>query len=819
MKLRLNLKGILYISLSLFFFNSALFGSEDKDYRGLMDVDQRKPETPKRKGWAQYRHEHPGEFSYEIEHEKKSTDHRSPLDMDHRRDVDFRSKKANPDQRNISESSKNMDIPNALALENREQILEQIEKRRKSGELTYEKHQELLKDLSRLDVLQKLQQEREKLKGELQERDTDFQSGPPNDWRVNPKENAPWPPQGKDKPVVEKDESNFTEKWQDNRRQHPREFDIEEREYRSPRSDFDSDSRDRFPPFNRERPALTDGPHPRFDGPVEERRPPLDIERGVNLPGPSQRIGRPSKGNDRFPPSDWQGPPDREYEREMWDYDGRGPHPSGRGPPDFMEKRGPPFTDFNGRGPRRGSGPRGRGSRGRNSPVYRGGPNDEDFPSYDMDNRRPDDRFTSRGGWQGGRGWERGRRGGYRGDFGGRGGMFHGPRGPPPPQDLDDRNFNNRPPQEFMTKPRYPAKPFPNMKDSRWANLSNFLGSDDIEEFVIDGKPFHIKVGAPPRKVRFGKGQIEIFADPNQRCILVDGQKVYTFGDYVREVKLPGEGTGRTFKVFYHGAARQLWIDGVLHELRLDAPPKIISIKDKEHTIRIDGRDGMILLDNKELEVFGGPPKFMFIAGNRCELRFEPPPRQILIDGNLCELKLDRKIPCVMIDGVPHGIRFDGPPREIIVNNIPHIVPMDRAVKIRIGNRPHNIAFGGPAHEVIFDGKWYEVKFDGPPKILVVGNRQVEIQLKGTSPDVKILEPIEDPQLMMPVNNVGFGSNGMQGPRMRPPGPPGNFQSDMPIMNQGPNRPMGNYFNVNQITCILRVNIFTVCDIVMNLCL
>lgn len=779
-------KHILCFMFMLYFICSALFGSEDQDYRGLMDVDQRKPDTPKQKGWAQYRHDHPGEFSYEIEHEKRDMDHRSPLDMDHRRDVDFRSKKSDVDLRSVSESSKNMDIPNALSIENREHILEQIEKRRKSGELTYEKHQELLKDLSRLDVLQKIQQEREKLK----ERDSDFQSGAPNEWQAKSKENVPWPPHSKDKPPVEKEESNFTEKWQENRRPPPRDYNIEDREYRSPRSDFDNDSRDRFPPpFKRERPAPPEGPHQRFDGPPDERRPPMDVDRGGNMHGPPQRMGRPGQGDERFPPSDWQGPPDRDFNREAWDYDGRGPPPPGRPPPEFG---GPPFTDFDGRGPRRGMGPRGRGTRGRNSPVYRGGPMDEEFPPYDKDNRRPDDRFPPRGAWHGGRGWDRGRRGGPRGDFAGRGGMYHGPRGPPPPRDMDDRNFDNRPP-EFMNKPRPPMRPFPNMKDSRWANLSNFLRSDDTEEFVIDGKPFHIKVGAPPRKVRFGKGQIEIFADPNQRCILVDGQKVYTFGDYVREVKLPGEGTGRTFKVFYHGAARQLWIDGVLHELRLDAPPKIISIKDKEHTIRIDGRDGMILLDNKELGVFGGPPRFVFIAGNRCELRFEPPPRQILIDGNLCELKLDRKIPCVMIEGVPHGIRFDGPPREIIVNNIPHIVPMDRAVKIRIGNRPHNIAFGGPAHEVIFDGKWYEVKFDGPPKIIVVGNRQVEIQLKGNSPDVKILEPIEDPQLMLPVNNVGFGPNGMQGPRMRPLGP-GNFPPDMPnMMNRGPNRPMGNY--------------------------
>lgn len=107
-----------------------------------------------------------------------------------------------------------------------------------------------------------------------------------------------------------------------------------------------------------------------------------------------------------------------------------------------------------------------------------------------------------------------------------------------------------------MNKLRFFMRFFFNMKDFRWVNFSNFFRFDDIEEFVIDGKFFYIKVGVFLRKVRFGKGQIEIFVDFNQRCIFVDGQKVYIFGDYVREVKLLGEGIGRIFKVFYYGVVR-----------------------------------------------------------------------------------------------------------------------------------------------------------------------------------------------------------------------------------------------------------------------
>lgn len=148
---------------------------------------------------------------------------------------------------------------------------------------------------------------------------------------------------------------------------------------------------------------------------------------------------------------------------------------------------------------------RGRGIRGRNFFVYRGGFMDEEFLFYDKDNRRLDDRFFFRGVWYGGRGWDRGRRGGFRGDFVGRGGMYYGFRGLFFFRDMDDRNFDNRF-LEFMNKLRFFMRFFFNMKDFRWVNFSNFFRFDDIEEFVIDGKFFYIKVGVFLRKVRFGKG-------------------------------------------------------------------------------------------------------------------------------------------------------------------------------------------------------------------------------------------------------------------------------------------------------------------------
>ena len=43
---------------------------------------------------------------------------------------------------------------------------------------------------------------------------------------------------------------------------------------------------------------------------------------------------------------------------------------------------------------------------------------------------------------------------------------------------------------------------------------------------------------------------------------------------------------------------------------------------------------------------------------------------------------------------VPHGIRFDGPEKEIFIDNLTYILPMNRAVRIRIGMRNYEAAFG-----------------------------------------------------------------------------------------------------------------------------
>ena len=556
-----------------------------------------------------------------------------------------------------------------------------------------------------------------------------------------------------------------------------------ERDEPPPKGNFPKDARDQFPmqfgkvkgnrepPFNRrdaarpyspQDPSLRNGPpfDERFGPPrdieeprreFDERRgPPRDFRDGPggndfdNRDGPFRDFRNgPRSNQDYGPPRDFRDGP-------------RGNFDDHRGPRDFRDgRRG---NEFDRDGPRGNEfdrdGPRGDEFHGRHD--------DRDFdrqgPHRDFRDRRGPMGFEDRHGPQRDRRDRHGPPNEFDGppknfrDEGLRPLMQGRPITPPHIREKFDRKPAPNEPPGGMEPNRGPGGPPANKAaynvndDSRWFRVVGMLSPENTEEFVIDGRPYEIMIGKPSRRIRLGPKSMEVFADPNERGIRIDGRVVYRFGDFVKDIKIQGD----THKVFYHGQPRLLWIDGILHELRSDAPPKIIKIKDQDKTVKIDGRDNMIIIDNNEVGTFGGPMRFVFVDNNRVELTFEPPPRKILIDGKMCELKLDRKVPCVLIEGKPHGIRFDGPPRDIHINDIPYRAFMDRGTKIRIGNKPCYISFGGPAHEVIMDGRWFEVKFGGPPKEIKIGNRDFKIQLKGPPPDVKILNAMEVPKPIPP---------------------------------------------------------------------
>ena len=586
------------------------------------------------------------------------------------------------------------------------------------------------------------------------------------------------------------------------RRGPPKEFDR-----RGPPRDFD---RRRGPRDFDER-----GPPPDFDerGPPEEydpRGPPRGSSRGPPR-GPPRGLlrGPPRINEDQEPPE--------EYEPSE-DFDGRGPPRDfeGRGPPrDFSEggpprgPRGPP-RDFDGsRSPRDVDGPR-RPPRDFDGPSrpprdFEGPPRPlRDFegpprPLRDFDGPQPPREFDVPRGpprplmpppegrpYNGpGPCGPRPRMDGPRPRLDGPRPRMDGPRpkidGPRPrvegPLPRVDRPcaFGPQGPRPSPSGPAGPERaeemlpkivPGSPMDDPRWSCMRGLLEKEVKEEVVIDGKPYEVKTDVR-RRIKVNGQECEIYPDPVERGIRLNGKMVYKFGEPKKDVDL-----GHcVVEMFYHGPPLSVWIDGQQHRVRLDAPPLSMTFDNTLFGFQIDGRDKMILVDRLEKGKLGGPPRPLLLNGIQHEIAFEAPPRRILIDSQSCELKLDRKIPLIIYNGKPHGIRFEGGPRKMFIDDVAYLVPLDTAVKAKIGNRPHFLAFGGPAHEIIIDGKWYEVKFNNVPKNITIGNRIHSIRLEPPVPRVKILaeitEGIDETDLLLGQTQPG------QLPRMQqPPLPP-----------------------------------------------
>ncbi|KAL3864346.1 hypothetical protein ACJMK2_006037 [Sinanodonta woodiana] len=540
------------------------------------------------------------------------------------------------------------------------------------------------------------------------------------------------------------------------------------------------------------------GPHPR--GPLhdlDERGLPAPHRRGPLLDLPPDRRGPPER---KRPHEDWWIPPrkrripfdDRQMHiddrRGLFDDRGnlfddrigpfddrrdipedrrglpdippdhRGPLDERRGPHD-LERRGlPDISDW--RGPPDRLGPHSEGPLDRRVPLLEGcgersiqpfGPHDlptRRSPTFDLPTRRsPTFDLPTR-----------------------RSPTFERDRNELP---HDVLSRNGHPPPHSMLKERM-SSPLPKeneesaVEDPRYVSFQG-MGGMNSEEVVIGNRLFEIKVGDKPRLIRMLDKPYTLAADPILRAVLINGDVVYKFGDKVKEIDI----FGPRMKLFYHGKPKNLWIEGNLIEVRVDAPPKRLPFSGRDHSIQIDGRDMMILIDKVDKGIYNsGPPRFIYIDETRCELRFEPEEKRILIDGKLCHIRLNVKIPYVVLEGKIFGIRFDGPDREILIDGHPFLVPLERAIKVRIGFHPHYIGFGGPCHEVIIDGKWFEVKFGGPPREVKLGNKNITIQLNGPTPDVKFIENWKPQQLASPTRpSVPVGPIGLD--LARPPGPPG----------------------------------------------
>ena len=276
--------------------------------------------------------------------------------------------------------------------------------------------------------------------------------------------------------------------------------------------------------------------------------------------------------------------------------------------------------------------------------------------------------------------------------------------------------------------------------DPRWSMRAQSSRSLNVYNVVINGRHYEMMFTNRPLKIWLNRQETVIRLDPETRQLWCNDVSIYHIGEEERSVIL----NGNPHLVFVQGPARKLWIDGQLFDISVDSPPEKINIGGREHKISIDGRTNRIIVDGFDICPYGtDEEQHVKLAFVEHTIRFQPPCKTILIDGNECELNLSGKYPVVIINGKPHGIRFDGPPRMIFVDDKPWTIPIDNPKRCHLdgpSSKPALLAFGGPSHEIIVDDQWYEIKFDGAPKFVKVGRKMRKFQLKGKTPEVKILD-------------------------------------------------------------------------------
>ncbi|XP_013419945.1 pre-mRNA cleavage complex 2 protein Pcf11 isoform X2 [Lingula anatina] len=735
---------------------SELFGKEDVDYRRLPPLAVDKPNTsqhgaapppsPGHAGWARFKADRP-EFTsplaphpFNRQHSDEGTDPRGTRGVRGRPGLRGRrpsgpllpsppirphgphrqQTQISPETRRLS-TDPNLSIPRELEMNQMQDILKQAERQLQTGELSHSQHQELLKQLNELMKLQslrvKLREEKEKL-GEESEAVITGGSPPstthhglrPEDAKEFSGREGRGPPHPRggllERPRPEDPRERGPPRHNEARPFHPQREPLLE----TPGHDWHEEA-----PGPKRPHRGVPGEH--FSRTPEEGRSPLyvDADDGPNMRGGPNRHGGPRRPG--------------HIEQEGWE-------------PEIMD--GP-------RGPRRPGpmhGPRGPGPRGPG-------------PMYGPRGRGPVDGPRGPGPRPGPRPLLEGMRGPE---------FMNGPRGrgPPPgglpriPRLMEKPMHDEYPPFPFegeeFTGPEpdfYGPGDFGPPKRPMPPPRGGPMKSGSMSEVVIDDRPFELRVGVP-RKIGIDGKPCEVIADPNSREIFIDGRCYYRIGDPVREVIIHG----KTHKVFFHGPQKTIWIGAMPYEIRIDAPPQRLLIDQTVYEFKVNGPTKEMFLDGIMIGKFGQENLEMDLDGQKFEINFKPPPREILIDGKLCQLMLDTTEPVVAHEGKYYGICFDGPPREIIIDDQPWLVPMDHPRKVRIGKRPHMVAFGGPGFEVLIDGKMYEVHFNGIPREVVIAGRTHTLQLLGAPPEVKILGEVPWQRLGLP-------------PESRPPVKPG----------------------------------------------
>ncbi|KAL5012400.1 hypothetical protein ScPMuIL_010951 [Solemya velum] len=247
------------------------------------------------------------------------------------------------------------------------------------------------------------------------------------------------------------------------------------------------------------------------------------------------------------------------------------------------------------------------------------------------------------------------------------------------------------------------------------------------KQIWIDNQQYEVRIDAPPRMVEINGKEHTIQIDGRDMMILID-----------REEKGP-----------CGGQPRFIFLDNIRVQLRFEPPPRQIRIDGKLCELKLNGEIPYI--------VFDGRPR---------GIRFDGQPKDVIIDGKQFCVPTDRSIR-VKVGFRFHNLALGGPAHELIIDG--------KWYEVKFNGRPKEITFGSRTHCVTLEGE--------PPDVKILGELPREFVSVEDLPPQPVM-PGQPPMLNMqqPLPNM------MGGPGPRGPMPFGQFGPDGSVLRMmGPN--------------------------------
>ncbi|PSN35925.1 hypothetical protein C0J52_07164 [Blattella germanica] len=204
--------------------------------------------------------------------------------------------------------------------------------------------------------------------------------------------------------------------------------------------------------------------------------------------------------------------------------------------------------------------------------------------------------------------------------------------------------------------------------------ILDLIAQDTMRTINIDGVPREIRFYGDaavvllawddPREIGFQGGTRRVIFDERDSIIC-------TFNDTYREFLIDGN----PHRIRLGAPTRELYIDDKWYEACFGGPPITIEIGGKMHSVKLEGPPPQVKIGfEKRCELVAGKINLIINARNMVPVFLDAKPQRFDIEGKPHVLRFVEALSTVLINGQPIKVEFGGLPKPIIVRGKKHFI-------------------------------------------------------------------------------------------------------------------------------------------------